>query len=71
MTRTVDYIREDLATIDVEAFWRLVTLAIRAGRVDGFTPSPRVQSAAELELADTIAASVTAAIERGRRKAGV
>lgn len=69
--RTVDYIREDMETIDSEAFWKLVSLAIRAGRVDGFTPSPRQQMEAEEEIAARIRVSVMDAIERGRRAAGV
>lgn len=69
--RTVDYIREDQETIDFHDFWKLVSLAMKAGRVHGFTPSPREQMLAEDEIANRISASVMDAIERGRKAMGV
>lgn len=71
MPRTPDYIHEDSETaIDLAQFWKLVAMAIRAGQVQGFTPSPRVDPDEDARQ-ERAAELVRRAIERGRRKAGV
>lgn len=72
MSHTVDLIREDQETIvDVHLFWRLVKLAMQRGLVDGFTPSPTVETDADRAFAAETAKMVTRAIEKGRRDAHV